>query len=808
MVIMGIQFKFVNRKKELNYIKTKCQESFDAAQVLVVSSPSGYGKSELLAHCMVDINSMPTYKVEINNPGGQVYDDGYALREIGKSISASADKYDQLLSVNDYLLELGSNVQIEWLFKELKDEIAKQLDIKDMDSIFDSWKNKNWIISNNLIFDSDNGEILLAVQSYIQEQLKTGPFLLNIENIQCVDYYSLNFLSSIINSCTSGLFVFEFTLNTEGITLRKIIDQFNTSANVEVFKLAPLSVNDVQEILESEPELTLELVNRSFTAWQGNLRPLTDLFYTIKFGASVNYENKTFSHLLSLEKVDRYLLSAIYVHREPVDYDLLKQHIEGSAFEVLIWDFDDRISHLIDRKLIKILNGSYALKHDYIGAVINEEDVFRQNNVIAKKRWFEVYQSDDIDKNIFLSKSIILQRRLYFCTILNNKSNILTLLDDIRVETVRNRNPERLLNYVKELWDELRAGSTEKSNEIIAFLEQWLLTIYVELGLFNTADNILRGTHLSGKSLDILKGIIYEQTGRHNEAVSFCDKILSMTNKRDNYHFALRLIRMVSWFGMGLENQCKKEFLILEGNDQHKKYFEYGFLLRNAELVFSYRESIPYFKRSIDFFETYKATRQTGLSRLTLAIHLALLGQFDEAELQIKIATRELSGLIGDRHLVFNNNAILKLMKGEISTEVIKLLTQAYLTADVDFDKVTILSNLIAVKDLKRDLKDIDEIINKLIRLLKEPRFSSQEIIGYAYFNLYRYYESVDGVLAGEYFNQLISLGIHEDKLWNYWLFNKPITQDHDQYYRAQVGRAVSFLSNWNMDFRSDLMSY
>jgi hypothetical protein len=330
------------------------------------------------------------------------------------------------------------------------------------------------------------------------------------------------------------------------------------------------------------------------------------------------------------------------------------------------------------------------------------------------------------------------------------------------------------------------------------------------LGYNRKAWAVLEQISVSSKKKNVLKAILLEQIGHHSEALKFCSGQVTVQQATSpNYELAMRLVRLITNYSLGNNNATKEEFNYLYGNRRFINCFEYGFVLRNAELIFSYQESLPYYRMSIEHFSRFKARRQASFSRITYGVHLGLTGEIEEARLQFQKAAMELGSLISERHSILNNMAVLLLFERNISAEVEVLFRQALLTADSDFEKVAILNNYLVLLDWQQKNDEAEIVVKSIIRVLAKPSFASKEIIRYAYFNIFKFYEyrRIDEE-ATKFRTLMDSLGLEETPIWKFWLYKTDIPAEDEEVFLASIERPVSFLCNWNMEFDSKLMRY
>lgn len=368
-----------------------------------------------------------------------------------------------------------------------------------------------------------------------------------------------------------------------------------------------------------------------------------------------------------------------------------------------------------------------------------------------------------------------------------------------------------MISYVEVVRDKLLINPNNDARLKTSQINFWLVELYLSLGASDQALPLIDSLQTSLYTKNVLKGIVYEQIGKQTDAITLVNTALLDLNAvtNPNYELALRLIRLVSLYDIGLYENAKNEFFKLYNEEKYIELVEYGFLLRNAELIFSYEDSLPYYQESIKLFEKFGAVQQTAFSRIAYGVHLAILGKLELADIEFNAAGVELSGTVSESSTLLNNQAVVLLFKKQLGEETEELLRYALINAESDFSRVTILINYMVLMDWRENDEEVEKTILLIEDVLKKPLFANKEIIRYAYFDIYKYYQRKFEIEACVlYLNKISELGLEETPIWKFWLYDESIPLNDEEFFRSTIDRAISYLTHWNMDFDSKLMRY
>lgn len=307
-----LSIPFINRVDDLEYLNKYKQEVGLANHAIFITGKSGLGKSKLTGRFIDDcrIEELISVKVEINQRKNDNYDSGYYIRRIGKSINAISKSTD-IDSISSFCKKFRSKTLNGRLAEAIKSDFIDFLPVgkKTAEEISARlFSTGNY--ADDVFFESAHAEILNLLQDYIKEQFKKVNIILNIENIQSIDDYSLNAVQAIIHDAMGSIFIFEYTEDDNySLELSYLIEKLNIpDKNVSVYELPPIKIEELIEGLQKFPELGIDILNKSYTTWDGNLRPLTDILVKLKYNQgniisdSVSLSNATKRNIESLKK--------------------------------------------------------------------------------------------------------------------------------------------------------------------------------------------------------------------------------------------------------------------------------------------------------------------------------------------------------------------------------------------------------------------------------------------------------------------------------------------------------------------------
>ena len=257
---------------------------------------------------------------------------------------------------------------------------------------------------------------------------------------------------------------------------------------------------------------------------------------------------------------------------------------------------------------------------------------------------------------------------------------------------------------------------------------------------------------------------------------------------------------MLSERSLNIDNEFHATFRKIEKNDKFKDLLEYGFFLRNSQIVLPFGKSLSYLQRSIDFFERHNETRYAAYSRLTYSIQCARLGYLHESsEILDKIAPLLLHTSF-EKHIVYLNQASIRLLRGIADEKTDHLLDKAFITATTVFDRVVILNNMLCSLIIKgKHSEEFGSLMEKLVTESKdEPDLQLRKK---SYTNIYLYYCMIGDEKCATYWKnaaQSINLKSEKQTIENVFLFDEEPSKDMS--FLASLPCCICFITYWHFD--------
>jgi tetratricopeptide (TPR) repeat protein len=205
-----------------------------------------------------------------------------------------------------------------------------------------------------------------------------------------------------------------------------------------------------------------------------------------------------------------------------------------------------------------------------------------------------------------------------------------------------------------------------------------------------------------------------------------------------SYELSLKLLLMVSFRSCNQYDNAEAIFHDIAGDRRYDSLPEYGYFLRNAEIVLERDESIAFIRKSVEFFHQRAMSVAEAHSRISLGMYLILAGALDDAEEQHRAVAALISGKTNERHIVFNNQAVVRIYRGEASfDEALELLSQARATLSTPFDTISIYNNLFVIYALSGRTESAEATAARLQQLL--PSEPDRVLHRTIYYNLSEY---------------------------------------------------------------------
>ena len=809
---------FINRNTERTQLKHRIF-SKSTRQITFVTGISGIGKSAFTEKVISDDNCAHI-RFRINDlfSSGNIEQGTYI-----KGIAQEIDNYYQKQNAKQLTIKYFFNHLISSDLKKravsiMKNETLGSITLGGLVNFIINYIFKLDSHDTSSIFASTNNDILLCNKFYIKYILNRTNLLLVIENYQSIDHLSYKILNEVIQECTTCNFIFEFTINNPLEFYETEFQKSQRSAypNIDLYwiNLTKMELSAYMKICADNPYI-ISALTKLYYEFDGNIRQLdakTNLYLNKKnnkilsFDSNLNNLNFLRNRLLSIDKNSQLLLCAIVTHQKTITFSDLNYFID-SKYLIGVWiDLRKCISNLQEQGLLKIINNDIFIEHDYIASQLIDETHFERYIIICRKIWIEHYKDVLNNRSItHLSKNNIYHILFNLYLAAKDYNQLFKLIPEVKRVVLESAYPTTTIEYINCLKDYDKYQANIEIQDTITFA---LIDIYYTLGLFDKAWELLDDI----KDTQCQRFVAYyamllNRLDRNEDAIKFILNILPVYNPTSRITFILNLILMISYRGINLNDECHRIYTYMMALPMYKEFDEYGFLLRNSEMILPLGRDIIEVKRSIQFFRKRKLYIEMGQSYLTLSLlNIWNDWNYKDAISNLNIAESLLIHETIERHIFLNNREAIHMYQGDFSEEVGLLLKESRKTIMCNFDNLTIcINNLIYYSKTKHSHQQEQlDIIDTILELIqKQPDRVMHRL---AYFTIAQYYQNIDSDFFNLYMHKAMdvhsSLPVAEDDYWS----NRFVDYANTNYVdNSFMKYDIGMISYWHFRIPSDL---
>ena len=810
--------KFINRKKDIDYLIDCIQNMVDDNRIILLKGKSGIGKSAFTRKVLFDQYYRDCVKVRLED-GGARLPEGRCIEKLAQEIDRAAEFNNKLVSLSDFFNNSKGSRLKKRTFDIIKKAALKA--VPGFGNLITTGTNlitKSGEFDSELFFNSSITEVILVLKSYIDYNLQNNKLVINIENIQIIDSTSLELIRQTIENNKSILYIFEYTTNSASKinedTLRERLTIKNSS--IEERELKKLSFEDYLQIINQkglDKKSIDTILKYTYIKFDGDLRNLTDTEVILSFDQNITSILKAISednfnprksNIQSLNENERFVLSAIVAHNSEVSSEDILYINKAKEVRHLLIDIDTALTKLDQQQLVFKSGNSISIRHDSVSKEIQQAEEYVKYIFIAHKIWSDYYGKLLSEKNFSRhSKEIILY--YLFQSLLNaNPEKLIPILPEIKGIVVNAIRPDTAVDYLESLRKILDTHPKAQ----VAGLYYELLEIYYYSGIFDKAYDVLEMIDEESYRHAIFKAALLNRLDRHSEAIKFIKEKLKLSS-HPRLELCLKLILFISYRSILDTKSCKDVFNELRVNPAYRDYQEYGYFLRNSEIILPLEQSIFYAQESVEFFKSLDSNIQVGHSKITLSMLYAWSGDLNEAMKELKDAERILAGKTLERHILFSNKAAISMYQGIFSDEVEDLLIEARTTALTPFEKLAIFINML-IFYTQRDETDKCELV--IANLLSIIELENDKIMHrLTYYHVAMAYKKNMPPLYERYLIKTKSIhqSINKDEYDDYWSLRLQLTNeinDMSQHYvfLLKYNFEPCFISYWHFEIPKD----
>lgn len=778
----------IDRIDETRYVvedinKNKCKN-----KVLFIWSDSGLGKTSIVKKASLnDELSKPIIIVDtppINKK--ELVGNGDFISYVSEAISNYFQ--NEKMSLKDFLA-LGMSERLK------KSEGSKVLENLDnlpaavFSALCERILSLNVADAEKIINGYDLDSILINCE-YVKYMIETYRFVLNISNIQNADSMSIMQLQKIMDANNGLYFIFEYTTkNKKTDELWKLAKIFENVADVDVYEINELPIEYALTIVNpSNYNMIDELECFYKNIAKGNLYKLCKIKNELD-GSSI-LKLKTDPIKTKIDKLNyqqKLLLSIICLHDGNISIDEFEDIINFISKKYYV-SYND-IHGLKD--LIEKTDKLYKLQH---ASIIDSLEIGIENFAsVTAYKFLQEYYTEKIKNN---AENENLKNEYNFQILklysIFEPTKIVNRLDDFKsiiISCISETQGEKLLN---KIFYSFPNNTNDK-------IKLYIVNLAYEVGFYKTAYNLLKKIYSNTEEKNILECMLLNRIDRHYDTIKKCKILLKEKGHTSRFYLIINMIKMLSERSLNLVTEYQKTFKKVFKNKKYEDLYEYGFLLRNSQIIFSYKDSLQYINESMNFFSSKKANKDAACSELTYAVQLSRLGFLEEANNHINNIKFTLLNSTFEKHIVYLNQSSLALLSDSSNEETLLLLEKSLLSATTNFDKIAILNNKLCwyikhgVED--RLFQNLKSQLDQLLLIEPDSRLHRRVYINYS--NYYKYVSGND-VISNAWLKNASEIPSNNDELGDIYIHGINENSNYDFLSKQKI--YVSFITYWHFD--------
>lgn len=801
---------FTDREEFKNDIIDLLKNVQNKNVVYILSGKTGLGKSAFGQHI---INSFKGYylciKIKLLIGESISLNEGFYFRAIAQEVSKLGKMYGYC-TLSDFLKNTSDPIIQKIFNMQIRKEVSEALPLLGaVSTIYNKNDPTDFFTEYEHLFPDDSHYLYLVLTEYlVQCFCDQQRVILNIENVQDIDGISLLKLKELLKKCDNLFLLLEYTTGDDSLLPAKKFEENFYDSNTEVItkKLKKLNYKSTCDILENmypeKQKLRSEKIRKDiFITIDGNIRQLSDVesFYELsdddieENGYFEDHTDYTLSRLKNIKDKNQIMLLCLVIsHMGKVDISVLKELIYSKMY-ILFLNFNNILKKLGGKQgLLEWDQSQIRVSHDSIIQLSKTIMPLKNKITLAYTLWIKYYENlfqlSKTEKTI--NKEGVVEKLCYFYSMYPPMaSGLQNLFSDIRKIVLSSCNPDIAVSFLSNLSENAQyCEDAELQNSIRYFL----LKIYYEAGIYSKAYDLLGNINFTSKKIYILyQAILKNRLQYYSESIKICEN--GIKEYDTDYHFILcaKLIIFISAASSNDYELCETVFSECVNEDLYKNYYEYGFLLRNSEIVLPLQDAIPFLEQSAEHFKCLHAPIMEAHSRISLIMNCARIGYFGKSAQNLVIAKRLLQHESLERYVLLNDEVALRMCMGDFNINLQDDLKLAMCTATTVFPKLIINKNLLILYAKNKQWEKGEEIVDYLLELLQEE--TNQLNICFTYWNISYFYKQFDQIQYEIYY-------LEYQKLYEN-LLSKPIRKsviEKNVFHKPGNEFVIEFLSYWH----------
>lgn len=784
--------QFINRGSELAVLERYLnREQGDMPAAIVIRSSAGVGKSRLTER-LSQSSAVAGVMFCIVEPPSQNVDnsirlhDGFFIQRCAEQLTFMAENLQSpWIPMREFLISRVSKTVKEKKTADLISDLpgprsAYKIILDYVSRIFSFGK-----FSPNELLKSDQGDAVRICEEYVESVLTGNRVALIVREAQLCDQRSLRSLMRWTESLTKFDLIVEYTSrNCQFNSVhQKLLYPYLTKPDnyFYVLDLVRLDSKHLEHLIRTSVRSDFAIEAESYMNWDGNLRSILEMQFQITIGHKISTNQnigemlcnlpKTIEvHISSLPPLHRMILALCSAHVEPIDERILTEALMSFAPATSPLLLKKALLELVDpHRFLTSRDGDYRINNESVAdAILGIHSI--KALIAAAEKALRDYYSKLLSETTFHAVGLAATARQLFrlCARTKDVVGLIHATESLTKEIALSQDPS--------LYAELIASTVSSSSELYGENKEQLLCwagqLAYEVGNFKQANELLSELAVPDTISLIMLAFSKTETGEHDEALRIAEKIQQHTLHKQT-HLAAELIKGLIAGCRGEHEKARNILTTVVEDPQYVNSSLLGYAYRFFECIEDYSTCIEHLYKSIKLLDSSGLQRSKAYSQVAVSVLLARMGDIAAARPIIEEAALVLDLKTPCRHLLLNNMAAIELLSDNPDPIACKrLLEDALRYVRDDYSEVTILSNLSLSHWIAQEFEQARDCVDKVLQILDDHDFASQEIYWPICFNAALVMNSVGSTKRADELLQLPHL-LSELPMMNqaYWAF-------------------------------------
>ncbi|OBZ14663.1 hypothetical protein A8L34_12140 [Bacillus sp. FJAT-27264] len=777
--------QFINRIKETRDLVRIVNEHKDKNKLIVLYGTTGVGKTGLVSKLFKeDLIEHTSLRVQVS-----------------KSSPDTIENLHYLNSLYKVVWELAR--------KKISDNIPTPLQ-----QGVGSWKrifqfaygyarSKAGIETENRFFEPAEEQSVLRKKDYLINVFKKRSFIITIENVQNIDTQSFEMLFDILDKVSGINLVFEYTCESgDRQKLNNFINELDSINALQYhYEIKQLEFEEAKKLVPkyNSADYDDDVLKRKYKEGNGNL-----INMKMADPAMDPEENPIKYTLEMLRKEEKYIVNIIYLNEGKIDGVLLLKlllHSKKSSIHLSHSVLSGIISNLEHRQIISFSGNILAINHDSIVTELENQKpsptLFSVYSLLTSHYHTEKLRFPNDANNI---------EKLFSLYLKFSDESIFDILDDLKRIILQFKYPQNILAKLSHLREKLMSKPNANLKTVYE-LTLMMLEISYKMELLESAKENLNTIFVPDNPLHIAyqAGILAMNSAdiKSREEIKL---LILQAQEGSRLKLVLELILLAAMMEACNLSESKEYAERLLEVEHYETYLEYGFLLRNyAELV-DISDSIEIYNRTISFFESFDRRDLQAQVYISLSMCHSYKGNLIISKEYLDKAVMITDKPLRENYLL-NNYAVLDMLSGQFSEEVIKNLNDSLLLTSNEYEAIIIKCNLLicyVVSNVKEMAKQLCEEIENS----GYEKYQYEELLHIVHQNLLFYYMNCNDLLKSEKHTYKIRALLYQDKLSDevkHYVNLMLNGEKSEHYFYTQFPFRADFLGYWGFEINREL---